>query len=85
MLVLSRKTGESLRIGSDVRVTIVAASPGHVRIGIEAPDDVAIYREEVFGRIAEANLEASKAPARDERPLAPRPLGSRAKGKVEGS
>ncbi|MEB2344434.1 MAG: carbon storage regulator CsrA [Deltaproteobacteria bacterium] len=63
MLVLTRRPGESLRIGADVRVTVVSVSPGHVRIGVEAPDAVAVHREEVFERIEEANREAARAAA----------------------
>ncbi len=61
MLVLSRKPGESLRVGSDVKITVVSTASGQVRIGIEAPADVEILREEVYERIVEANLEAAKS------------------------
>jgi len=47
MLVLSRKQGERIRIGTDVRVTIVRVGPNSVRVGIEAPDDLNIVREEL--------------------------------------
>lgn len=58
MLVLSRKIGQSLRIGDQVRVTVVAVSGQGVRIAVEAPSDISIYREELYERIAEANREA---------------------------
>ena len=61
MLVLSRKPGESLRVGENIRITIVSTASGQVRIGIEAPGDVEILREEVYDRIVEANLEAAKS------------------------
>jgi carbon storage regulator len=48
MLVLSRKLGEKFHIGNDVRITIVKVDRHSVRIGIEAPDDVSVYREEVL-------------------------------------
>ena len=60
MLVLTRKHGESVRIGPDVRVTVVSASGGQVRIAIEAPDDVGIFREEIYEQIAAANVEAAR-------------------------
>ncbi|RIK98943.1 MAG: carbon storage regulator [Proteobacteria bacterium] len=63
MLVLARREGESLRIGPDVRITVVALSSGHVKIGIEAPDDVFVHREEVLRRLEEANREAARAAA----------------------
>ena len=47
MLVLSRKLGQRFQVGPDVRVTIVKVDRNSVRIGIEAPDDVIVYREEI--------------------------------------
>lgn len=59
MLVLTRRHGESVRIGSDVRVTVVASTGGQVRIAIDAPEEVGIFREEIFERVASANVEAA--------------------------
>lgn len=50
MLVLTRKISESLCIGDDVRVTILAVSGNQVRIGVVAPDDVSVDREEIRER-----------------------------------
>ena len=47
MLVLTRRVGESIRIGNDIVVTLVQLGPGKVRIGIEAPDSTTILREEL--------------------------------------
>ena len=47
MLVLSRKTGEKIRIGENVTVTIVRIGPNNVRLGIDAPRDLNIVREEL--------------------------------------
>ncbi len=47
MLVLSRKLGQRFQVGTDVRITIVKIDRNSVRIGIEAPDDVKVHREEV--------------------------------------
>ena len=49
MLVLSRKVGEKILIGNQISVTVVRVGQGAVRIGIEAPDDLAIVREEIKG------------------------------------
>jgi len=49
MLVLSRKPGEEIRIGDHIKVTVVRIGPNIVRIGIEAPGDIKIIREELFG------------------------------------
>lgn len=48
MLVITRKGGEGLRIGEDVRITVVETSRDRVKIGIEAPNSVRIIREELF-------------------------------------
>ena len=48
MLVLTRKTGQSILVGDTVRITVIELSPGVVRLGFEAPQDVPIYREEVY-------------------------------------
>ena len=48
MLVLSRKLGQRFQIGDDVRITIVKIDRNAVRIGIEAPDDMTVYREEIL-------------------------------------
>jgi carbon storage regulator len=51
MLVLTRKCGETIRIGDNVTVTVLRVNAGSVRLGIAAPSDVAIHREEVYDKI----------------------------------
>lgn len=51
MLVLSRKPGETIRIGDGIFITVVHIGPNNVRIGIDAPDDVNIVREELHQRL----------------------------------
>ncbi len=51
MLVLSRKVGEKILIGDDIAVTVVRVSQGIVRIGVEAPQNLAIVREEIKGQL----------------------------------
>jgi carbon storage regulator len=48
MLVLTRRAGETIRIGDDIRVRVLESRGSQVRIGIEAPGDVKIYREEIY-------------------------------------
>ena len=50
MLILTRRTGESLRIGDDVEVTVMAVNGSQVRIGIKAPRNVAVDRQEIAER-----------------------------------
>jgi carbon storage regulator len=51
MLVLSRRLGESVKIGNDITVTVLSASGTQVRIGISAPEAVPVHREEVYRKI----------------------------------
>lgn len=55
MLVLTRRIGESIRIGPHIIVTILGVKGSKVRLGIEAPKDVAVHRKEVFERIKHEN------------------------------
>lgn len=48
MLVLTRKKGERIMIGNDIIITVVELQPGKVRLGIEAPRSMAVYREELL-------------------------------------
>jgi carbon storage regulator len=65
MLVLTRKVGERIHIGEDIVVTVVRIQNDKVRIGIEAPTNVAIHREEVYRRVhaAQAASGLSTPPA----------------------
>lgn len=59
MLILTRRAGEALMIGEDVSITVLGVKGNQVRIGIDAPKDVAVHREEIFDRIQddqESNL-----------------------------
>ena len=69
MLVLTRKTGEAIRIGDSVSLTILEIRGNQVRIGIEAPDDVMVYREEVFQVVLEQNTRAASSDDSLEMPL----------------
>jgi len=51
MLVLTRRTGESLVIGNDTMITVLGVMGNQVRLGVNAPREVAVYREEIYQRI----------------------------------
>ena len=51
MLILTRRVGETVMVGNDVTVTIVGVKGSQIRIGINAPKDVTVHREEIYERI----------------------------------
>ena len=59
MLTLSRKPGESIRIGNDILVIVQEVRGKVVKISIDAPEDMTIYREELYKKIVAANLEST--------------------------
>lgn len=52
MLILTRRSGETINIGNDITVTVLSIKGNQVRIGVNAPKDMAVHREEVAERIA---------------------------------
>ena len=53
MLILTRRTGESVMIGDDVSITVLGIMDKQVRIGVDAPKDIAVHREEIYNKIQE--------------------------------
>ena len=66
MLILTRKKGESLIIGDDINVTVLGIRGNQVRIGVDAPRDVAVHRQEIYDRIREEKGGQSTSPNHDE-------------------
>ncbi len=58
MLVLTRRPGESIVVGDNIVVTVIEIKGGQVRIGIDAPRDVDVYREEIYEQVRQENLNA---------------------------
>lgn len=63
MLVLARKLDESIVIGDDITVKVISIDKGVVKLGIEAPSDVTIIRNELLEQVEDANVAASKQEA----------------------
>ncbi len=59
MLVLTRKLGEVIKIGDKIKVVVVSVDGNSVKLGIEAPDEIPVHREEVYEKIASENKRAS--------------------------
>ena len=59
MLILTRRVGEKLMIGDDISVTILGVKGNQVRIGVHAPSDVEIHREEIYARVRQERASSS--------------------------
>jgi carbon storage regulator len=61
MLILSRKIEEAIKIGDTITIRVLGIHEGQVKIGIEAPKDIKVYRSELYDLIQKENVQASKS------------------------
>lgn len=61
MLILTRRVGETLMVGDDVTVTVLGVKGNQVRIGVNAPKDVSVHREEIYQRIQKEKSEVKQS------------------------
>lgn len=59
MLILTRKQNEEIQLGSGITLKVLAISDGQVKLGITAPDDVKIFRGEIYEKVKQSTIEAS--------------------------
>ena len=65
MLILTRRIGETLMIGGDVTVTVLGVKGSQVRMGVNAPKDVAVHREEIYERIRQNETQEHSVQTRE--------------------
>ena len=65
MLILTRRIGESVIIGDDVKITVLGVKGNQVRLGVDAPREVSVHREEIYNRI-QSGLDAEQGSASDQ-------------------
>jgi carbon storage regulator len=78
MLIITRKPGERVMVGDDIVVHVMELVGGSVRIGIEAPRSIPVYREEIYAAVRDENRAAAEAPERlpEAAEFPPRPTGT---------
>lgn len=81
MLILSRRPGESIVVGNDVVVTVLEVRGDQIRIGIDAPRNVQVHREEVFRQLEAANTSAASSAPRAKQLVARMPNNARSVGR----
>ena len=65
MLILTRRPGESLYLGDDIRITVLGLQGKQIKLGLQVPAEMTVYREEVYKRVIEENQQAMAASTED--------------------
>ena len=65
MLILTRRPGESLYLGDDIRITVLGMQGKQIKLGLQVPAEMTVYREEVYKRVMEENQQAMAASNED--------------------
>ena len=65
MLILTRRPGESLYVGDNIRITVLSLQGKQIKLGLEVPGDMTVYREEVYARVKEENRRALQTSTQD--------------------
>jgi len=65
MLILTRRPGESLYLGDDIRITVLGIQGRQIKLGLQVPAEMTVYREEVYKRVIEENQQAIAASNED--------------------
>jgi carbon storage regulator len=65
LLILTRKTGEAIIVGDDIQITVLEIRGKQIRLGIDAPEDIQVFREEVYRRVKGENLQAAAVRVKD--------------------
>ena len=60
MLILTRKTGESFLVGDDVEITVLSVRGSQVKLGVNAPKDIAVHRQEIYQKIKDTESQQSE-------------------------
>lgn len=60
MLILTRKTGESLLVGDDVEITVLSVRGSQVKLGVNAPKDITVHRQEIYQKIKDTESQQSE-------------------------
>ncbi|MFP4168552.1 MAG: carbon storage regulator CsrA [Desulfonatronovibrionaceae bacterium] len=65
MLILTRKIGESIHLGDEIEVTVLEMKGRQVRLGLKVPEDMPVYRDELYKKIQSENVQAVQAGTED--------------------